>query len=328
MGIFERMFKSSAGAGAGATEADPMIDRLVAATDPRLSYVKGYREALRAPVLAARDRMREAVARIPGPFEVGAAAWGHDDTVRALFAKASDAPLAFGNDPGTHAWFDAHPGADCFGMLGLEIRERRVLASALHGDTVQAEVARTTVSFTEPQILAPGADEDSVRAELVQRALEYLALRALEGVGAMRAEKHELEKERSLLQAELRLAQSKGAGFAGLAGGAAPRARIEKELERTVRELEAAASRQLLPSLLEGMRHVLEKCDEYLTIEASALAIDSMNFAVDAASPQAIVPKVAILKLVSRGPFAVLLARFPRAELRTDNRLAEAEKFL
>ena len=53
-----------------------------------------------------------------------------------------------------------------------------------------------------------------------------------------------------------------------------------------------------------------------------------MNFVVDAASPQAIVPKVAILKLVNRGPFAVLLARFPRAELRTDNRLAEAEKLL
>jgi hypothetical protein len=40
------------------------------------------------------------------------------------------------------------------------------------------------------------------------------------------------------------------------------------------------------------------------------------------------VPKVAWLRLVDRGPFAVLLARFPRAELRADNRLAEAERFL
>lgn len=326
MGFLERIFKSSQGA--GSAEADPIIDRLVAATDRRLSYVKGYRDALRGPVLAARDRMRESVARIPGPAEVGAAAWSRDDTVRSLFARAADAPLAFSNDAGVRAWFDGHPGSDCIAMLGLERRERRVLTSALQGETVQAEVARTTVSFTEPQALAPGGDEASVRGELVQRALEYLALRALERVGAMRAEKQELEKERALLQAQLRLAESKGAGFAGLAGGTARRGEIERELERTVGELEAAASRQLLPSLLEAMLHVLERSDEYLTIEASTLAIDSMNFEVDASSPQAIVPKIAILELVNRGPFAVLLARFPRAELATDNRLAEAEKFL
>lgn len=325
MGFFERVFKSS---GATGSDVDPVIDRLVAATDRRLSYVKGYRDALRGPVAAARDRMREAVARIPGPMEVGAAAWSRDDTVRSLFAKAADVPIAFSNDPGTRAWFDAHPGCDCIGMLGLEKRERRILTSALQGETVQAEVARTTVSFTEPQVLAPGADETSVRAELVQRALEYLALRALERVGAMRAEKHELEKERALLQAQLRLAQTKGAGFAGLAGGGTPRAAIEKELERTVRDLEAAASRKLLPGLLDEMLRVLASSDDYLTIEASTIAIDSMNFAVDPSSPQAIVPRVAMLKLVNRGPFAVLLARFPRAELATDNRLAEAEKLL
>lgn len=325
MGLFERVFKPSDAA--GSVEADPIIDRLVGATDRRLTYVKGYRATLRGPVLAARERLRQAVALIPGPAEVSAAAWSRDDTVRSLFAKAADVPLAFGNDPGTRAWFDAHAGCDCIGMLALEKRERRVLTSALQGDTVQAEVVRTTVSFTEPQILAPGGDEAAVRAQLVQRALEYLALRALQRVGAMRAEKHELEKERALLQAQLRLAESKGAGFAGLAGGA-PRAEIEKELERTVSELEAAASRQLLPGLLGAMIDALAKSEAYLTIEPGAIAIDSMNFAVDAASPQAIVPKVAILKLVNRGPFAVLIARFPRAELRTDNRLAEAEKFL
>ena len=325
MGFLERIFKPSGG---GSVEGDAVIDRLVAATDRRLSYVKGYREALRAPALAARERMREAVARIPGPFEVGAAAWSRDDTVRALFAKAADVPLAFSNDAGTRAWFDAHPGSDCIAMLGLEVRERRVLTSALQGETVQAEVAHTTVSFTEPQVLAPGGDEPGVRAELAQRALEYLALRGLERVGAMRAEKQELEKERALLQAQLRLAESKGAGFAGLAGGAAPRAKLEHELERTVKDLEAAASRKLLPSLLDAMMHVLDRSDEYLTIVPSTLAIDSMNFAVEPSSPQAIVPKLAILTLVNRGPFAVLIARFPRAELRADNRLADAEKFL
>jgi hypothetical protein len=326
MSLLQRIFKHSEKREETA-QVDPIIDRLLAATDKRLSYVKGYRETLRGPVFAAYERMRDAVARIPGPTEVSAKAWSDDTTVRALFAKGSDVAPAFSVDAGVRAFFEAHPASDCIAMLGLEQRERRVLTSALQGESVQAEVARTTVNFGNPQILAPGTEEAAVRAELVQRALEYLALRALERVGAVRAQKHELEKERALLQAQLQLANRRGVGFGGLAAGATPRADLERDLERTVQELEQAASRQLLPSLLEELLGVLADPDPFLKIEPSTLALDSMNFATEP-GPAAITPRVAILRLVDRGPHAVLLARFPRAELRSDNRLAEAEKLL
>jgi hypothetical protein len=161
----------------------------------------------------------------------------------------------------------------------------------------------------------------------VQRALEYLALRALEHVGAAKAQQHELEKERALLQAELKLAARRGVGFGALAAGATPRADLERDLERTVRELESAASRKLLPSLVEELLQVLAHPDEYLTIEPCTLALDAMNFVAEP-GPATTTPRVAMLQLVQRGPYAVLLARFPRAELRADNRLAEAEKLL
>ncbi len=325
MSLLQRIFGHSESHD-GTAQADPIIDRLVAATDKRLSYVKGYRDMLRAPVLAAYGRMREAVARIPGPTEVSAKAWSDDTTVRALFAKGSDVAPAFSVDAGVRAFFDAHPASDCIAMLGLEQRERRVLTSALQGESVQAEVARTTINFANPQILAPGTDEVAVRAELVGRALEYLALRALERVGSQRAERHELEKERALLQAQLKLANRRGVGFGKLGTGAAA-ADLERDLERTVQELEQAASRQLLPSLLEELLAVLADPDPLLAIEPCTLALDSMNFATEP-GPGAVTPRVAILRLVDRGPHAVLLARFPRAELRADNRLAEAEKLL
>ena len=326
MSLLQRIFRHSENR-EGAAQADPIIDRLVAATDRRLSYMKGFRETLRAPVLAAHGRMREAVARIPGPTEVSAKAWSDDTTVRALFARGTDVAPAFSVDAGVRTFFDAHPASDCIAMLGLEQRERRVLASALQGESVQAEVARTTINFGNPQILAPGTDEATVRAELVGRALEFLALRALERVGAQRAERHELEKERALLQAQHKLANQRGVGFGKLAAGATPRADLERDLERTVEELEQASSRQLLPSLLDELFAVLADPDPYLTIEPSTLSLDSMNFATEP-GPGAITPRVAILRLVNRGPFAVLIARFPRAELRSDNRLAEAEKLL
>jgi hypothetical protein len=337
MSVLARLFGSSAAraeAARAAALADPVIDRLVEATDHRLAYVKGYRETLRAPVLAARERLRALIALIPGPTLVSERSWGQDPTVRALFAHAGDTSAAFSADPGVEAFFRAHPASDCFCLLGLLQSERRVLAAALYGESVQAEVARTTVSFGEPQVLAPAAGEAAVREELVLRALEYLALRALEGVGAQRARRRELEKDRALLQAQLQLAERRGRGLGGMAGAAgAPgnareRAEIERELERTVSVLEQSASRNLVGALLEDLLAVLARPEDHLGVEPCTLCLDPMNFAVPP-GPQAITPKVAILRLARRGPFAVLLARFPRAEHRApENRLAEAGKFL
>ena len=55
MSIIERLFGTSRRA--SSPEIDAIVDRLVKATDKRLAFVKGYRDALRAPVLAARERM-------------------------------------------------------------------------------------------------------------------------------------------------------------------------------------------------------------------------------------------------------------------------------
>ncbi|HUL96665.1 MAG TPA: hypothetical protein VLT89_11675 [Usitatibacter sp.] len=330
MSVIRRIFKSAAQREQFARDAevaDPIIDRLVAATDKRLAHLKDLRETLRAPVLAAHEAMRRAIATIPGPTEVSPRAWSQDATVKALFARAEDAAAAFSNDPVARAFFAGHPGCDCFALLGLEKHDKRVLSTVMQGE-IQAEVTRTTVSFTEPQILAPAGTEAEVRAELALRALENLALRALERVGAVRAQRHELEKERSLLQAELRLAQRRGAGFGALAGGEASRtAQIERDLEATVRELEAAASNQLLPGLLEALVDVLANPHDYLKIEPCTLALDAMNFEAEP-SAGAEVLRLAMLELARRPTFGVLIARFPRVELRADTRLADAEKLL
>jgi len=316
---------------ADAVLADPLIDRLVAATDKRLGLVKGYRDRLRAPVAEAFRALHPQVQHIPGPVQASPDAWARDDTLRALFAHRDDIASAFSEDARVRDFFALHPDSDCFGLLALLQVERRVLAPALQGDSVQTEVARTTVSFTEPQVLAPSADEAGLRTELVARSLEYLALRALTRVGALRTQKRELEQERALLQAELQLAKRRGAGFGAMdAGeGAAPTgvAALERELQATVRELEKAASRQLLPALMDELCDVLAHPQAHLTLVPCTLTLDSMNFAVPA-SPQATTPRVSILQLGSRGPFAVLVARFPRDALRTGNRLADAAKYL
>jgi hypothetical protein len=106
-------------------------------------------------------------------------------------------------------------------------------------------------------------------------------------------------------------------------------ATLERDLARTVADLEQSASRNLLPALLEELVAVLSESGKYLAIEPSTVALDPMNFAVPGAPAGAVVPRTATLRLAERGPFAVLLARFPRAELRPpENRFADAAKYL
>ena len=311
--------------------ADPIIDRLVEATDRRLGQVDGYRARLRMPVLEARERLGEMIGVIPGPFEVSAQSWSAIDRMKPLFVRGEDAAAAWSNDERVTRYFERHPMSDCLGMLALLQTERRVLGTVQQGE-LQVEVARTTVSYSEPQVLAPAADEAAVRNELTMRALEYLAIRAMEEVGSVRAQKRELEREKSLLQAQLQLARRRGKGMGGIAAPAAAAGRdpreIERELTRTVAELEQAASKNLLPALLEAFLAALAAPAKHLSIEPCTLALDAMNFAV-APSAQSVTPCVATLKLANRGPFAVLVGRFPRAALRPpESRLAEAARYL
>jgi hypothetical protein len=325
MGLLDRMFNLG-DARAASADVDGIIARLVKVTDKRLAYIPGYEAKLRAPVREARDRMREVVARIPGPTEVSAKAWGADPTVRVLFARAADVSPAFSDDANVRSFFEMHPASDCFAMLALARREKRMPTSEMQGE-MQVEVTRTTVNFTEPVVLAPATAEESTRDELVVRALENLAMRALERVGTMRAERRELEKERALLSAQLRLAQSRGAGFGAVGAVGSTKAELERDLEQAVAELQRAAKVNLTPLLLDEMLAVFAAPGEYLAVEPETVAVDSMNFKVQP-GPGAATPQVAVLKLARREPYAVLIARFPRAELKIVDRLAEAEKFL
>jgi len=332
MTFLQGLFRPAAEREASARDAaiaDPLIDRMVAASDKRLALMKALRASLREPVMEARARLEAMIGRIPGAFEVSPRSWGHDDTIRVLFARAEDAAGAFSNDANAREYFDLHPSSDCVGLLALRHVERRVLASMLVGDAVQADVARTTVSFTEPQVLAPAIDEATARTELLGRAFEYLAGRGMVRVISMRQERHALEKERALLQAQLQLARRRGAGFGRL--GEAPVQGVEalqRDLDRVVEELEASASQALLPVLLDAIAQVLSRLEEHIVIEPATLALDAMNFSVDPLAAGAIRPQFATLRLAERGPYAALIARFPRAELRADTRFEDAAKYL
>jgi hypothetical protein len=305
---------------------EALVERLVDATGKRHVLGSGWHKRLREPAAAARDQLRAAIARIPGLVAAGASDWSRDATLRAIFAQPADIAAAFSADRAVQAYFSNNPRFECIAMLALQEVRKRVLAHTMHGDMVLADVARTAVSFSNPRIFAPAADEVAVREELLGRAFEHLGLRALEASTVHRAGRQQLEQERGELRRQLDAARRRGAGFSAVTG--ADTAATERELAAASAALGQLGSADPIEGLVAHIGAVLADPAAHIRIEPAVISLDAMNFEAPAPA-QAITPRIAHLWLGDRGPYAVVLACFPRAELRpASSLLEEAAKML
>jgi hypothetical protein len=223
--------------------------------------------------------------------------------------------------------------------LGFERSNRQVFAPALVGGKVQGDVARTVVSFGQPRILAPGVEENAVRIEVGKLAVDYLARLALAQMTSEQDQKLELEQERALLRMRLQLAErgqrGLATGFSDAPESAAPpadRTAIERELRENEKALSKLAATELMPRFLDILRTTLAEPAAHIRIESCAIAVDDMNFVVTdaerAAGVEAVELQMQELWLGKRGPWTALVARFPRDELRPDDAVANAERYL
>ena len=317
--------------------ADVIIDRIVAGTDKRIALLSGYRKTLRDVALAAFDQLRSLLQSIPGPFDVGAAAWAKDRSLRPLLAHAQDAPRAFSDDRAVQGFFASNAADHCLALLALEHVERRVFAPKLVGSHIQQEVARTTVSFDHPRVLAPATELRPMRIELGKRIIDFLAMRAMAQLTARSDQKKALETERALLKARLSLAQGAGRGLSGLATESGPpranAATIARELAAVDKSLAAFAPAGLMQELLVIIRDALANPAAHIRHKATTLALDAMNFKVEPPEDPEFTLSIVDLWLADplgeRGPFALIVAHFPRLDLLPErDYVAEAAKYV
>jgi len=313
--------------------AKEIVDRVVAATDKRLRSVSGYDKKLREPALATLAYLRGIADGIPGPVDVNTRAWTDNPQIRALFGKPQDVATTFSRNPGVRDCFARSSEPDCLAVLGLARTERQVFAPAQRGDAVQHEVAQTTVSFGDARILAPATDPIAVRVELGKRAIDFLALRALAQITAQAQARTDLEQERALLKMRLQIAEQGHAGFTDFTAtpATAPtsRAALAAKLEENERALAAQASSGMLSRFLDIVRDVLADPGAHLRLESQRIALDAMNYRVADEAAATVVLQLRELMLPERPPYAVMVARFPRAELLpAEDALAQAERYL
>lgn len=335
MGILEWVFGGETGRKVPPKDdalARAIVDRVVDATDKRLRQVSAYQKRLREAALVTLEHVRNLALALPGPVEVSARAWRENLAIRPFFVRAEDVPAAFSRAMEVRRFFESRSAAQCLALLGCEHAEKQVFATALAGDTIQREVARTTVNFGPPRILLPGAEETPVRIEIAKAAVDYLGLQALARITALQDEKRELEGERALLKTRLQLAERAHRGLAEMtsAGGKADPAEIARALEENQHALAGYAATGLMARFLDELNAVLSKPGEFIRVEPLAVTVDAMNFKVAEGAPDAATTlNLQLLKLADGRTFAAMLAEFPRSELLpAEQALADLEKYL
>jgi hypothetical protein len=299
--------------------AAAIIERVIDATDKRLKLVPDYRKILRDSALTTLQHVRQVLQAFPGPVAVSAAAWTSDRALRPFFARASDVSMPFSRSRDVRSFFAGTVADECIALLAFEHVERELVAARVGSDGVQRETVCTTVSFNKPVVLAPSIDLQAARIELGKRMVDYLAMKALAQITALKEQKKELEEERALLKMRLQMAHAGGRGLAGMGGeaNAAPVGAdaLARDLEANEQALARYAATGIMAPLLDRLREVLGDPGAWLRLDTHAVALDEMNVKAAETAAAGLEVQICELRLVDRSPYAVMLARFPRAEL-------------
>ncbi len=300
------------------------VDKAILLTNPRLKLVRSYRDRLAPAVEISVRYIREMVLTLPPPIPVSAALWSADPALRAFFVAASDIPSSLGRSNNLRILFDKYPGlGEAYFILGMSFAEQRVLGMSLQGGVVQRDVAQSVVGFSDHQARICGQNDSEVRRLLGTQAYEYLVVQALSEIGEERTERRELENDRALIRARLRLLQQQGPGLGSVFGSApatsSERLKLEAELLENERQMEEIGSPQsALEAELESLREVLEHPENYVRVEQRKMRLSTMNVVVDEKSTDVasdIVFSLAQLTGVPQVQSAFVLARFARSEL-------------
>lgn len=306
------------------------IDKAITLTNPRLKLIPDCEKHLAPAVRNSIDYLRAQAATLPAVRALAARTWSFDPTLRAIFVAPADIPRILGKSDNLRTLFDKAPDVDeAYVVLGMAFKELHQFGMALNGEIVQRDVVQKSISFSDHRARICSRDESRLRRLIGAEVFEYLVVQALTEIGKERNERRDLQENRSLIRARLRLLQQHGPGLGAMFGDA-PAAKCEQqklaaELIRNEEQLESLGdSASILETELDCLLDVLNNPHRYLRFEAKRLHLDSTNIVLDegASDPKSCVQfSVARLNGTPTLSRAFVLARVARSEMPPKNRI-------
>ncbi|CAG2126541.1 hypothetical protein LMG31506_00026 [Cupriavidus yeoncheonensis] len=262
----------------------------VTALNPRLRLVPHYEKRLAPRLATALEAIRATVDGLPAPREASEAAWDSDPHIHAYFGTAADVVRAFSRSPDLREFFDRTPFAEhAYAVLGMAMNERRTLGVALEGDVMHTDVPQTLVSFSDYQLRICAESEAALRAEILLRMLDQLAIEAMAQFAAGKGRRDTLERELALLKAQLKLYERQGMGLRSMVGGetadAAAVQSVRDEIAQNDSELAALGhAGDTLERQLECLGEVLGDAANRMHVEMRQIRLSQVNVMLPADS--------------------------------------------
>lgn len=148
------------------------IETVVTGTDARIRSVGGYKKRLRDSVRVVIDYVEALVDGLPAAIAVNQHTFASDPLVNSFFVNKTDIQQIFSRCQKLHAFFGSTEHRqlqEVYALLFVQKSEKTTFGKKLQGDMILSDVMQTSVSFSDHQILSPGATE-----ELVRKSLEAL----------------------------------------------------------------------------------------------------------------------------------------------------------
>ncbi len=146
---------------------DQAVEHVVDEISGRLRVVPHYARTLREPVSETLRCIDGIVESIPGAIHCCRDSFVEDTKINAFFVSPRHMQEIFSQSKDVRDLFDANPSAtECWALMCMHKEERSQLGVALVDDEVRKDVLQTAVSFTDHQVVSPGADAASARCAL------------------------------------------------------------------------------------------------------------------------------------------------------------------
>jgi len=300
------------------------IDKAVLLTNPRLKLVGSYRECLSPVVESCIHYLRTMIRSLPSTITVASSCWVLEPSLRAFFVTASDIPVTLSHSTNLRTLFDKYPELEeAHFVLEMKYSEQHIYGMSLLGEVLQRDVPQKALSFSEHQARICGHTELEIKRLLGSQCFEYLVAQALTEIGDERSERRELEDNRALIRARLRLFQQQGPGLGSVFGTApdtiAEQLKLEAQLQENERQMEAIGSpRSALDKELECLCEVLGHPERYLQMEPKKTCLTTMNVVLDEPKGEASLEvefSLAELTGIPKIQRAFVLGRLARNEL-------------
>lgn len=262
------------------------IERLVQIIDPRLKALSKLESKLAPAIEQGLAFCTGIVDKLPGPLDAGPESWQEASQLKALFASSDELQQIFSRQMEIQDFVAEHPHCEyLYLLLGARLEEKQGFGIALSGETLQHDIAITTLNFSHHRLYIPQDSESRFHHALTWGLFDQLAMEMLKDLTQMKEQRAALQEEIALLKAHLSQLQRQGLGEVFSNGDddgpdTNPATRLSTRLKD--REAALASTPRLFVTLDDSLDWIVER----LSSPNDLIDIDDLHYRINSVNQQ------------------------------------------